>query len=108
MDGTVTQGEKQLLTEYLIEMAVDDDCIKSWEKPYDECVENFKQFNKRVQKIMFFELLGMAYSDNEYCIEEKRYLDELNSFIGLTQKKIDSISIYVIMIVSKVYDRARP
>lgn len=80
-DGVVEESEKQILSVYSNEMQIPV-CNFDGEEDIDKIIEEFAM-NSTVQtkRIVFLELLALAFADGNYATEEKSLVQQLaNAF----------------------------
>lgn len=83
IDGNISKFETDMLEEYKKELRMDSLVVGiEVKKNIDEILDDLKNMSERRKKIVFFELLGLAYADKEYVDKEKE-------LISVVKKKFD-------------------
>lgn len=81
IDGVITQDEVDILESYRDEMQVEEITFNS-ETTLEEIIDNISE-DMITRRILVFELLGIAYSDAEYSLEEKTFISKVADLLGL-------------------------
>ena len=81
IDGVITQDEVDILESYRDEMQVEEITFNS-ETTLEEIIDNISE-DMITRRILVFELLGIAYSDAEYSLEEKTFISNVADLLGL-------------------------
>lgn len=88
-DGVVEESEKQILSAYANEMQIQ---VRSLDEQCDtdKVIEELaKSSSLKTRRIIFLELLALAFADGNYVAEEKELLKCLANAFELDRKFID-------------------
>lgn len=84
-DGKIADGEVEMLEAYKEELGKKDYIIeKSSYSAKELILEN--NLDLRKKKIIFFELLGLAFADNKYVDSEKKVLNEVKQAFNISDE----------------------
>ncbi|KGN80010.1 hypothetical protein HQ35_06610 [Porphyromonas cangingivalis] len=76
-NGVVEESEKQMLSAYANEMQISLCCLKE-QGNTAEIIEQFaKKSTTQIKRIVFLELLALAFADGNYAIDEKALIQQL-------------------------------
>lgn len=90
-DGVIQESEKQIMAEYVKEMSIDNltpPDIDDLDKMIQELASISSNQNKR---IIFVELLALAFVDGEFAIEEKQIVNKVASAFGFNDAIIERV-----------------
>ena len=102
-DGKVTVDEIKMLEEYKNELKSMDFEIKECPDIVSEIIDCV-EYDNRVKKIILFELVGLAYSDNDYDQTERKLILEIKKLLGATDDSLLEIE-KLILETSKLYGK---
>lgn len=85
-DNVVLDEEKVMLEQYRVEMQLDLDAGKNY-RTSKEIVQDLAEETISTQRIIFLELLGLAYVDKCIAPEESKVLEELQDAFAITSEK---------------------
>ena len=74
-DGVISEAEVDLLGQYQKEMGTDFELETEGAPSADELSKEIAACESRIKRVIYFELLGLAYSDNDFAKEEQEMLD---------------------------------
>lgn len=89
IDGVITEDEKNIINAYKQETQL--------EKVFYEVNETVESIVKKisddkvVRNIIVFELLGIAYSDANYSVEEKDFITKICKQLGIDELQLNNI-----------------
>ena len=89
IDGVITEDEKNIINAYKQETQL--------EKVFYEVNETVESIVKKisddkvVRNIIVFELLGIAYSDANYSVEEKNFITKICKQLGIDELQLNNI-----------------
>ena len=101
VDGEVKDSEIDMLNAYKTELGLDDLKIQSFSEELKDIIKSMK-LNKRQKKILMFELIGLAFTDDYYAESEKNYLMEIQRIINMSDDDVAIIGNYVNKVL-KIY-----
>lgn len=86
-DGKYTEEEKKMVSDYCDEMKIPLREMKEDDKTIEDILSIMKQnSDKRVQKIIIFELIGLAVSDGNYDDKERGMILDMESAFKIEEK----------------------
>lgn len=93
-NGVFADEEKVMIQEYCKEMGIPffdaDNAI-----PMDEVVAVFMESEIHIKKIVLLETLGLLYSDGEFDVAEKGFINEYAKKIGLTDEDVEKQTVAI-------------
>ena len=102
-DGVLSSEEASMMEQYKLEMALTTTSVES-QGQVEQAVGVFKDASVTVKKQVIFELVALAYADNDYADEENRFLGKIVASLGLEAAFIEKCSAYVGELTD-LYDR---
>lgn len=87
-DGILCREEISMMEQYAAEMALNANPTES-QMPVEQAVAVFKVATIPIRKQVMFELVALAYADNDYATEEDCLLRETVGSLGLEPSFID-------------------
>ena len=94
VDGEVKDSEIKMLNEYKTELGLGDLKIESYSEELSDIIESMN-LNRKQKKILMFELIGLAFTDDYYAESEKNYLMEIQRIIKMSDADVTIIGNYV-------------
>ena len=91
-DNTFAKEEKNLYTDYLVELTIKEDEIP--DANINSIYENLKNSSERNKNIIYFELIGLALIDGEYDEKEVEFLEEIGGKLDIKRNKRISFANY--------------
>ncbi|MFQ9248385.1 MAG: hypothetical protein ACLR3R_13870 [Clostridium paraputrificum] len=85
VDETFAKEEKRLIYDYLDELSLKEEDIKSLS--YEEIINVLKKSKNRIKSIVYFELVGLALVDGEYGDKEIDFLDKIAVSLDIRRDK---------------------
>lgn len=82
-DGVITEEEVDLLKQYQKEMGTEYLIEKNNVASIEELCKEIACCDDRKKRVIYFELLGLAYADNDFANEEKELLDTYAKVVGV-------------------------
>ena len=101
-DGKITPEEKDLLKEYDTEVSYSTEKMESY-KTVEDALADISDDDK-VKRLVFFELVGLAWVDSEFCPEERDFMSELGSEFGIKDKDSELFEKYAVEAL-KLYEK---
>ena len=89
-NGVVTSEEHHMIEEYCREMNIASFDLARTTK-YEEIITCYSNSNEQHKKIVILELIGLMYADGEYDEEEKRFVSDFSSRIGIDGSYVEMI-----------------
>ena len=89
-DGQISAEEAQMLKDYSGELALEDSDIPL-EGTFEETARKLAGQSFTERKIIFFELLALAYADKSYSREERQEMKILQSAFQLSDEWTDAL-----------------
>ncbi|WP_410208440.1 hypothetical protein [Fusobacterium sp.] len=86
-DGKIADEEIAIMKEYAEEMEYEKKIEKVSKEEVEKVVENLKSHSPREKRIIYFELLALAFSDLVFADEEKMFLDEVGEKFGILENE---------------------
>lgn len=93
-DGVLSDNEISMMEQYKLEMALTTTSEES-QGQVEQAVDVFKPTPAVVKKQVVFELVALAFADNDYADEEDRLLSEITVSWGLDAAFLDECRVYV-------------
>lgn len=93
-DGEVVDSERKLLNEYKIELGHTEFEIGKFDTNIKKTISSMK-LNEKEKKELMFELIGVAYSDNNFDITERKILQDIQKELKLSDKEVSIIGKFV-------------
>lgn len=88
-DGVVEESEKQILSAYADEMQIPV-CGLAGQVNTDKIIEEFAmKSTPQTKRIVFIELLALAFADGNYATEEKALVQQLANAFGFDKAFIE-------------------
>ncbi len=75
VDGVLQDEEKVLLDEFNREMGTSYEEIHPSRNDFRKEIDNLKNSTEKVRKIVYFKIFGLAFSDDEFTIDEQRMIE---------------------------------
>lgn len=82
-DGVISEEEIALLNQYQKEMGTEYRVEKDDVTSTEELSKEIAHCDDRKKRVIYFELLGLAYADNDFANEEKELLDTYAKVVGV-------------------------
>lgn len=101
VDNVFAQNEKDLIDDYIQELALDKKSIKKID--FEAAVKELEGSTDRVKNIIYFELVGLALCDGEYDEKEIQFLKGLAARFNISKNKQYEFVNYFEM-VKEAYD----
>lgn len=101
-DGVLNEDETEMMEQYRKEMALPAGETEA--QPVESVMAAFKGASAGVKKQIVFELLALAYVDNDYAEQEKRMLEKVVREFDLDGKFLDKCKPCVVELVD-LYER---
>lgn len=98
-DGSFTADEGKMLDQYKWELQMDDQDLAIGRRGIAEMVSALVGESKRVQKIIYFELLALAYADADYSKCEREEMAMIQAGIGLSDEEAHRLKDFIIEII---------
>ena len=93
-DGVLSDDEAAMMEQYKQELAAPAS-LSAPQQSVEQCIEVFKVATPTTKKQTIFELVALAWADNEYADEEHRLLEEIGSAFGLDAAFLGECRAYV-------------
>lgn len=93
-DGILSDDEISMVEQYKLEMALTIN-LEELQGETEQAVCVFKTASMTVKKKVIFELIALAYADNDYAIEENHLLSEIVESFGMDSSFLDECRMYV-------------
>ncbi|MCR5543551.1 MAG: hypothetical protein K6F55_05325 [Eubacterium sp.] len=106
IDGKIEKSEKRMLEEYNFELGLAELEIKDYPDDVEKILSDM-ELDKRLKKIVMFELIGLAFSDDYYDQSEKELLIDIQNKIGLSETDVTELGKFVnevLALYSKIGD----
>lgn len=87
VDNIKANEELNMLLQYRNEMNLNEKEYKIGELTLESSVKQLKKLDNVMKKKVFFELIALAMCDNNYSIEEKNYIIELQKTFSIDNDK---------------------
>ena len=83
VDGKIVDGEIEMMEAYKKELGEETYLIERPSCTITEILETKNDIEGRKKKIIYFELLGLAYADKEYVDSEKMLLNDVKKTFNI-------------------------
>lgn len=93
-DGVLSDAEISMMEQYKLEMALTTDPEESHGQ-VEQAIDAFEPMSAAVKKEVVFELVALAFADNDYADEENRLLSEITASWGLDAAFLSECRVYV-------------
>ena len=93
-DGVLSDEETSMMEQYKLEMALTAGLEES-QGQVEQAIDVFRPAPAAVKKQVVFELVALAFADNDYADEEARLLNEITVSWGLDAAFLDECRAYV-------------
>lgn len=92
-DGKVTDEELNTLNLYRAEIPDMQDIAAYRTDDISAAVMSLGKLDERSRKKMYFELISLAYTDNEFSDEEKEFINKIRAEFGLSVTDCNEMNI---------------
>lgn len=92
VDSEIEESEMAMLNEYKKELRCNYEVEKVSAEEASEILKELSTCDSRTKKIIYFELLGLAYADADYAKEEKSAMRELQSSLGVSDSEVAELT----------------
>lgn len=89
IDGVITENEKNIINAYKQEIQLEE-VFYDVNETVESIVKKISD-DKVVRNIIVFELLGIAYSDANYSVEEKDFITKICKQLGIDELQLNNI-----------------
>lgn len=89
IDGVITEDEKNIINAYKQETQLEE-IFYDVNETVESIVKKISD-DKVVRNIIVFELLGIAYSDANYSVEEKDFITKICKQLGIDELQLNNI-----------------
>ena len=89
IDGVITEDEKNIINAYKQETQLEE-IFYNVNETVESIVKKISD-DKVVRNIIVFELLGIAYSDANYSVEEKDFITKICKQLGIDELQLNNI-----------------
>lgn len=106
-DGKVTAEELNTLNLYKAEIVDMQDIEAYRTDDISAAIKSLSKLDKRSRKKVYFELISLAYTDNEFSDEEKEFINRLKAEFVLSEtdcKEMDVIAEELMKMLNKLGD----
>ena len=93
IDGVISPDEIEVVEAYMEEMQVDEINYNT-EITFEEIINSISE-DQTTRRIIIFELLGIAYSDADYSLEEKSFIYKVGNALRIDDEKLEQLEISV-------------